>query len=223
MYQVVGTLLPLGLAISLSPFPIIMIVLLLGSKQPRANGLAFLLAWVLGISAVLAVLTLAMDWVESSTADSSGAIAGVVRIVLGGGLLFLAARKAAKRFGGKGENALPGWMASAESMVPGRSFVMGLLLSAANPKNLMLSAAAGVTIGAAELAGWSEFWAGVFFVAIASASVIIPVACYVVAPRAMAKPLDAVKAWMSANHDVMTGLLLLVFGFVLIGNGIGSF
>ncbi|WP_279325127.1 hypothetical protein [Arthrobacter glacialis] len=39
----------------------------------------------------------------------------------------------------------------------------------------------------------------------------------------MAVPLASLRGWLRTNHSVMTGLLLLVFGFILIGNGIGSF
>ncbi|MHA7268972.1 GAP family protein [Arthrobacter sp. HLT1-20] len=223
MYEVIGTLIPLGLGISLSPFPIIMIVLLLGSTHPKANGLAFLLGWVAGIAVIVAALTLLLDTVESSGNGDPNAVAGILRLALGAGLLFLAGRKFAKRIKQSGAGSLPRWMASAETMAPSRSLLTGLALSAANPKNLMITAAAGVTIGAASLSVTQELWAMAAFLVVCSVTVVLPVTGYLVAPEKMAVPLASLMGWLRTNHSIMTGLLLLVFGFILIGNGIGSF
>lgn len=223
MHEVIGTLIPLGLGVSLSPFPIIMIVLLLGSARPKANGLAFLLGWVLGITAIVVALTLLLDAVDASGSAEPDVVAGVLRMALGAGLLFLAGRKFAKRIKQSDAGPLPRWMASAETMAPKRSLLTGLGLSGANPKNLMITAAAGVPIGAASLSTAEELWAMLTFLAVCSMTVAIPVAGYLVAPEKMAAPLDALMGWLRINHSIMTGLLLLVFGFILIGNGIGSF
>lgn len=222
MNDVIGTIVPLSMGVALSPFPIIMIVLLLGSARPRANGLAFLATWVLGLAAIAAALTFTMDALDSAGTDPTP-VAGVLRIVLGAGLLFLAAHKFIKRFVRNDAGPLPRWMAAAGSYSPGRSALMGLMLSAVNPKNIGLSAAAGATIGAASLTVQAELWAMAAFILLASATVIVPVAAYLVAPRKIAVPLQAVMEWLQTNHSVMTGMLLVVFGFVLVGNGIGSF
>lgn len=222
MNEVIGTILPLSMGVALSPFPIIMIVLLLGSARPKANGLAFLATWVVGLAAIVAILTFAMDALDSAGSDP-GPIAGILRIVLGAGLLFLAARKFIKRFGPSDAGPLPRWMASAGSYSPGRSALMGLALSAANPKNIGLTAAAGATIGAADLALTAELWAMAAYLLLASLTVIIPVTAYLIAPQKVAVPLRAIMEWLQTNHSVMTGMLLVVFGFILVGNGIGSF
>ncbi|MGA7206362.1 MAG: GAP family protein [Specibacter sp.] len=223
MNEVIGTLVPLGLAVALSPFPVIMIVLLLGSARPVSKGLAFLLGWAAGITAVVVVLTLALDSLEGSGGSEPNTVAGILRILLGAGLLFLAGRKFVRRIQTPDGGPLPAWMASAETMSPTRSLLMGLMLSGANPKNFMIAAGAGVTVGAAALTPAEEIWAALAFLLVASLTVLVPVTGYLLAPRKMAVPLAALMGWLRINHSVMTGLLLLVFGFVLIGNGIGSF
>ncbi len=222
MNDVIGSVLPLSMGVALSPFPIIMIVLLLGSARPRANGLAFLGGWVAGLAAIVALLTFALDAVDDSGAEP-GPVAGILRIALGAFLLAMAVRKFAKRFGKSDAGPLPGWMASASSYSPGRSAVMGLALSGANPKNLAITAAAGVAIGAAELNLGAELWAMAAYIVLASLTVLLPVASYLIAPTKMGVPLKAVMEWLQVNHSIMTGLLLVVFGFLLVGNGIGSF
>ncbi|ALE06881.1 hypothetical protein AL755_17800 [Arthrobacter sp. ERGS1:01] len=223
MNNVIGGLLPLGLAVGLSPFPIIMVVLLLGSARPKGNGLAFLAGWVAGLLAVVGVLTLSLDAVADAGDGSPSVAVGILRLLLGVALLVMAGRKFAKRFGPPDAGGLPRWMAAAGGYSPGRSLVMGLTLSAANPKNLALTAAAGITIGAAPLNHSQEVWAAAAFLLIASLTVLLPVTGYLVAPRRADVPLQAVMAWLRVNHSIMTGLLLVVFGFVLIGNGIAGF
>ena len=223
MNEVIGTLIPLALGVALNPFPIILVVLLLGSAQPAANGLAFLTGWVVGLSAVVAVLTLVMNAFESPDGGEPSTITGIVQLLLGAGLLFLAGRTFTKRMRTSDAGPLPRWMASAETMAPARSFAMGLILSAVNPKNFIITTAAGVTIGAAELALTAEIWAMLAYLFIASLAVLIPVSGYLIAPQKMTGPLSTLMAWLRSNHSIMTGLLLVVFGFILIGNGIGSF
>ena len=229
MLELVGTLLPLGLGIALSPFPIIMIVLMLSTARARANGLLFTAGWLVGISALVTVPALLLDVVEDYSEETSDVVAGIVRILLGLLLLFFAYRKIMKRARSSssgdesGDDELPGWMASTESTTPLKALRSGLLLSAANPKNLALAAAAGVTVTAAHLGATADFWGIVIFVVIASSTVLVPVAGYLIVPARMDAPLQAVKEWMSINHGIMTALLLLVFGVVLIGNGLGSF
>lgn len=227
MLELVGTLLPLGLGIALSPFPIIMIVLMLSTAQARTNGLSFTAGWLVGIAVLVTVPTLLLDAVEEYSEETSDVVAGIVRIALGLLLLFFAYRKIMKRLrrsgDDSGDDGLPGWMASTENTTPLKSLRSGLLISAANPKNVALAAAAGVTVTAAHLSATSDVWGIVVFVLIASMTILVPVAGYLIVPARMDAPLQSVKGWMSTNHGVMTALLLLVFGVVLIGNGLGSF
>jgi threonine/homoserine/homoserine lactone efflux protein len=47
-------------------------------------------------------------------------------------------------------------MNAIDSMTAGRAFVLALLLSAVNPKNLIMAVSAGLTIGAGALATWQS-------------------------------------------------------------------
>src|SRR4029079_7268469 len=48
----IGQVLAFAVVVSLSPIPIIAVVLMLGTPRARVNGPAFLLGWVLGLSIV---------------------------------------------------------------------------------------------------------------------------------------------------------------------------
>jgi hypothetical protein len=55
MGQAVGNLLPLAVAVAVFPVPIIAVVLVLGSDRGTGKGLAFVLAWCVGLTAVGAI------------------------------------------------------------------------------------------------------------------------------------------------------------------------
>ena len=48
---------------------------------------------------------------------------------------------------------LPKWMSAIDTMTAGRGLILGFLLSAVNPKNLLMAAGAGVIVGDSDLSG----------------------------------------------------------------------
>jgi threonine/homoserine/homoserine lactone efflux protein len=114
-------------------------------------------------------------------------------------------------------------MAAIDDMTAGRGFVLGLLLSAVNPKNLLMAAGAGVTVGTATLPVGETTVVIVVFTLVAASSVAIPVIAYLVASSRMAGPLEALRVWLVHNNATVMAVLLLVIGVVVIGKGIGSF
>ncbi|MFB6584021.1 GAP family protein [Streptomyces sp. NPDC056402] len=87
--QAIGAVLPAALAIALSPFPVIGIVMLLAGRQGRRNGLLFTAGWIagLGIAATLVVVVFGgaedPESPASAIADWGRVLAGAALIVLG--------------------------------------------------------------------------------------------------------------------------------------------
>ena len=223
MGSVIGDLLPLALGIAISPIPIIAAILMLLSPKATGTSVGFLLGWVLGIVVAVVVFTLLGSIIPEQDPDQAKPIAGVVKILLGAGLLFLALRQWRSRPVNGETAALPKWMAAIDTMTAGRGFVLGFLLSAVNPKNLLMAAGAGVIIGTSGLTGGEITVAIVVFVVIAACSVAVPVIAYLVASKRMAAPLEALRGWLVQNNATVMAVLLLVIGVVLVGKGIGSF
>jgi len=222
MGSVIGAVLPLAIGIAISPIPIIASILMLLSPKAKGTSVGFLLGWVVGILVAVTIFTL-ISTVLPDGDSGSKPIQGVIQIVLGVGLLLLALRQWRSRPKPGEEPALPKWMSAIDTMNAGRGFGLGFLLAAVNPKNLLLGAGAGVTIGSAGLsAGSVAVVIGVFTV-IAAASVAIPVIAYLVAAKRMAGPLESLRGWLVHNNATVMAVLLLVIGFVLIGKGIASF
>ena len=223
MGEVIGGILPLALGIAISPIPIIAAILMLLSPKAKGTSVGFLIGWVLGIVVAVVVFTLLASIIPEQDPDAAKPIAGVIKLLLGAGLLFLALKQWRGRPKAGEAAALPKWMSAIDSMTTMRGAVLGFLLSAVNPKNLLMAAGAGVIIGTGGLNGGEITIAIVIFVIIAACSVAVPVIAYLIASEKMAAPLEALRGWLVQNNATVMAVLLLVIGVVMIGKGIGSF
>jgi threonine/homoserine/homoserine lactone efflux protein len=140
------------------------------------------------------------------------------KIVIGVLLLLVGIRQWRGR---NGPTATPKWMTAIDDFTPVKALGLGFLLSAVNPKNLLMGAAAGVAIGSAGLSVGGEVVAIAVFTVIAASTVAVPVVAYLFAKQRMRGPLDALKAWLQDNNATVMAVLLLVIGVVLIGKGVG--
>lgn len=111
-------------------------------------------------------------------------------------------------------------MATLDGAEPPRMLVMGLALSAANPKNLALSAVAAASISEAGLAGSDAAVAGAVFVALGSLSVLGPVLFAAVAGARADAPLASVKGFMTRHNVAVVVVVLVVFGLKLVGEAV---
>jgi threonine/homoserine/homoserine lactone efflux protein len=223
MGGVIGDILPLALGIMISPIPIIAAILMLLSPQAKGTSVGFLIGWVVGIITAVTAFTLISQALPEDDSDASKPIAGTIKIVLGALLLVLALKQWNGRPKGDQEPKLPGWMKAIDSMTAVKGTGLGFLLSALNPKNLIMAAGAGVIIGGVGLDTTEIAVAILVFTVIAAASVAIPVIAYLVATQKMAGPLDTMRDWLTKENSAVMAVLLLVIGVTIIGKGIGNF
>ena len=113
-------------------------------------------------------------------------------------------------------------MTAIDSFTFPKALGLGFLLSAVNPKNLIMAAGAGVLIGSVGLSVGGEAAAIAVFTAIAASTVAIPVLGYLVAAEKMRGPLDSLKKWLQDNNATVMATLILVIGAVLVGKGVGG-
>jgi threonine/homoserine/homoserine lactone efflux protein len=217
---VIGDLLPAAAAVALSPIPIVAIVLVLGSPNARTAGPAFALGWMVGLGVVGVTATLLASGTEPGSSADMGIRWGLAAI--GALFLVMAARQWRKRPEPGEEPAMPAWMSTVGSVSWPRALVLGLALSAANPKNLALTLAASASIAQAGLSTGESLLADAVFVAIGSITVVGAVVFAVVAPRAASGPLEAVRRFMSHNNSTIMMVLLLILGLKILGDAIGG-
>ncbi len=222
MGQAIGDILPMAIGVAVSPVPIIAVILMLFGPRARTTGPAFALGWVLALSVVGGVVLVVADTSDvSSEQDPSDAVFAVKLII---GLLFLvlAVRQWSSRPKEGEEPEMPGWMSAIDQFTPIRAFGMAILLAGVNPKNLGLTLAAGSTIAQAGLSDADPWIVLLVFVALASLTVVLPVAYYLVAGDSAERALNTMKSWLIANNATVMAVLLLVIGVMLIGDGLGG-
>ena len=223
MNGVIGEILPSAVGIAISPIPIIAAILMLLSPRAKGTSVGFLLGWVAGIVVALVVFTLLSSIIPASDPSAAKPIAGWIKIVLGVLLLLLAVQEWRKRPHLGQQPPLPGWMKGIDSMNAGQGFGLGFLLSAVNPKNLLLAVAGGLAIGSATLPFGQTVIVCAIFVVIAASTVLVPVIAYLIASKQMAAPLGRLRDWLVQHNAAIMATVLLVIGVVLIGKGIANF
>ena len=223
MGAVIGEILPLALGIAISPIPIIAAILMLLSPKARVTSVGFLLGWVIGIIVAVTVFALLSAILPEVDPDEAKPIQGVVQLLLGAGLLLLAFRQWRGRPKPGETAALPKWMQAIDKITFIVAFGLGFLLSALNPKNLIMAVGAGLDVGGAEMSTGSIVLVIAIFTLIAASTVLVPVVGYLIAADKLRGPLDALRGWLANENAVIMAILLLVIGVSMIGKGIGSF
>ena len=222
MGSVIGEILPLAVGIAISPIPIIAVILMLLSPRAKGTSVGFMIGWTAGVVVAIVLFTLLSSVIPKGSGGPSP-IGAVIKIIVGVLLLFLALKQWRAR-PAKGEQpTMPKWMSAIDSMTAGKAIGLGFLLSAVNPKNLLLAVSAGLIVGAAGLTFSQASVVIIIFVLLAACTVIIPVIGYLIASARLAGPLDKLREWLVENSATIMAVLLLVIGVAVIGKGIGSF
>jgi threonine/homoserine/homoserine lactone efflux protein len=221
MGEAIGQVLPMAVGVAISPVPIIAVILMLVTRQARVNGPAFVLGWLIG----LALIGILVIGVLGGVGESSGGRAAWVswlELVLGLLLLLVAFRQ----FGSRphnGETApTPKWMGAIDGFTPLKAVGAGALLSALNPKNLLLAVGGAATIAQMPIPTSEQSVAYVAFALIATIGVASPVVVYFALGDRAPAVLDRMKGWMGQNNAVIMTILCLIIGVKLIGQALGG-
>jgi hypothetical protein len=219
--RVIGELLPLAIGVAISPLPIIAAIVMLLTRRAGLTSLGLLVGWVVGIVVATVVFVFVASTVGLDESSGPSTAGSWVKIGLGV-LLLLAARQWRGRPRPGQPVTMPKWMSAIDSFTLGKAAGLGFVLSAVNPKNLVICATAGATIGAAALSGGQNAVAVAVFTVIGASTVAAPVVGYALAKERMRRPLDELRHWLEAHNNAVMSLLLLVIGVTVIGKGIGG-
>jgi hypothetical protein len=219
---VVGDIIPLALVVTISPLNIIPAILLLFTARPLANALSFLGGFIAGIGVVLAVFVSIAGAFDLSAHTGQATWVAVLKLVLGTYLVVAAVTKFRSRPTSGAPGTMPGWMDGIAGYSPGRSLGLGLALGGLNPKNMVVGAAAAASIGSAALSGVQQVGVGAIYVAVAVLGVAAPILVTVFLGHRSAGVLDSWQEWLKQNNATVLSVLFVVFGVVLIGQGIAG-
>lgn len=210
-------LIPLAIAIVLSPFPLIPVVLLLLTERPMAHGGAFLAGWFCGLALAAGVFAAAAGVVQLSGEVPTWA--AWARLILGLALIVLGVRAWLRRHASAEP---PAWMSALGDYTSTQSARLGFLLAAANPKSLLLLLAGGVAIGSSDLGRGPAVVTVVLFAAGASSGVALPVLLRLVLGERIVGPLQSARGWLVAHNAAIVAVVIIVIGAALANKGWSS-
>jgi threonine/homoserine/homoserine lactone efflux protein len=222
MGQAIGDLLPAAVGVAISPLPIVAVVLMLVSARGRANGPAFLIGWLVGVAGAGAILLLIAGGVGAHEDGEPADWVAWLKLVLGLALLLLAAKQWRGRPHDGEEPPTPKWMGALDGFTPLKAGGAAVVLSAVNPKNLLLIVAGMAAIAQTGISTGEQTIALIVFTVIAAVGVATPVVIYFALGDRSAELLDRLKSWMTQNNGVIMAVLLLVIGVKLIGDAISG-
>jgi threonine/homoserine/homoserine lactone efflux protein len=222
MGQAIGQVLSFGVGVALSPVPIIAVVLLLATPEGRVNAPAFIAGWIFGLAAAGTILLLAASGAEASSNAEPAEWVSVVKIVLGILLLALAARQWRGRPRGDAEPQLPSWMRAIDTFTTPKAAGAGVVLSALNPKNLILVVGAAAAIAQTGASTGDQAIALAVFVLLGTLGPGIPVAIYFLMRDRAKAILGGLRGWMARENTTIMAVLCLIIGAKLIGDAISA-
>ena len=203
MGEAIGHAIPFGVAVAFSPFPIIAMVLILATPAGRVNGPAFVLGSVAGLVVVGGLVLAAMNGVEASDGGNPEDWVSLVKLGLALVLLRLAVKQWQARPAAGETPELPAWMATVDGFTPPKAAGMGVLLSAVNPKNLILIVAAAAAIAETGASTGAQAVALAVFVALAILGVAVPLVISLFLGGRATTILVNVRDWMTRENTTI--------------------
>jgi hypothetical protein len=220
--QAIGGILPLALGVVIGALPVIAIILILITPRARSNGVAFVAGWVLGLVVVGGVVLVIANAAGVSSSSGPSTAAYAIKLALGVLFLLLAAKQWRSRPGPGEQSPAPKWMAALDRFGSGQSLGLGAALSGLNPKNLVLTIAAAVSIAQTGLPGGQQAAVLAVFIVLASVTVGAPLVTYLAMGPKAAAILEGWRTWLAGNNAAIMLVLFLVFGVLLVGQGIAG-
>ena len=202
----------IGLAITLEPITLVAFILILAAEKGTRKGLAFILAWLACLVAVIAVTVLVTGGKppQPATAPSTAALA--VKVALGVVLILFAVRQ--RRRMGRPRKP-PTWMARLDRLSPWAAAGLGVFL-----QPWALVAAGAATVVQAKLSSAGDYLALVIFCLLATSSFLAMELYAAFAPAAAGARLGQMRAWIDGHKDQAIIAGSLVVGFWLVGDSI---
>lgn len=220
MNSAISDVAPMAIAVSISPLPIIAIILILLSQKARSNGVAFLLGWIIGL-AVAEVAVLALVILVNFTPGAGPLkLIAWLKVAVGVLVIFLGIRQWLQRPKPGEEPIMPRWMLSIDSLTPIRALGLAAALSAAG--NIALILAAAVAIAQANLDIEQNASALGFFILIGSITVAAVVGYHVIAGDAATMRLTIWKTWLLKNNATVMSVMLILVGVLLLSKGVSG-
>jgi hypothetical protein len=233
MGELIVSLVPLALGIVMSPLAIMALVAVLVSKRARANGLAYLLGWIVAIVLVLTVSYAVFGSLQVRRPGEPPLWAVIVRLTVAIVLLVSAVfvyRRGRSRIRRMAEAAtvsdvvaaapqLPGWLRAVDEFTPVRCGLLGLGIFVLNPVDFSCAVLAALDVRTADVGGAGLL---VVFAVIGIAPIGVPVVYTLVAGEKADPFLEKVRTWIAGHTNVLNAALLVLIGAMQLQKGLSA-
>jgi Sap, sulfolipid-1-addressing protein len=209
------TLATSAIAIALSPVPLMELILVLFSTRRVINTIAFVVT-LLACTALLLLIGARGGQAIGASDDSGPSTAsGVLFAVLGLLLVVIGIRNWRNR----ADHSEPAILAGIARMGPAPVAFLAFGTVFVNPKNTVLIAASGQTLGTAG----RPWLAGALFAVLSTAPYLAAAAYSLLGGAAAERNLDRMRSWLVERNRLIMGILCTVLGLVLLGKGVTAF
>jgi len=218
MINLVGLLLPLGIGAAISPVSIAVCLMLLNTRKPLANAVAFLI----GYSAVLVVIGIFslvfFGGGGAKDAERSSDIKNTIDAVFGIFFLGLALKS---WLGTPDPNAPPpGWIAAISTIGVSKALLFGMVIMTTNFSSLPLYLSGLKEIVTANIGVVDSILVLVLFILLIEVGLLVPTVASALAPHRSSAVLGATLRWLEKNYRGISIFIFVVFGILLSAKGI---
>jgi len=215
----VARILLYGLLAAASPTILLATLVMLGTGRGRANGTAFMLAYLLGTSIAFAIgLFVGKSITESRSSGFD--LATFLELVVGAALLVLAFRTRGTHTPRESDARSPEARFSRFAHVrPAVSFGIGLPLGI-GAKRLTITLMAAATVTLAEVTTVEGSALGAVYVTVASVTVCVPVIAYLMLGTRADDAVSVSRAWIAEHEQALAFASFLVLGTLLVADGV---
>lgn len=212
----------IGLAVTLFPLPVMAFVLVVSGSRGVRNGLAFILAWLACLVAVMAVVLLLTDGQPPPPRSPPSIAALVATLVIGIGLVGYSERRRrrAKRRKAAPERPGPGPSGTsvASRMDDATAWSAAALAVLLQPWGMVGAAAA--TVVQADLSHTESFLALFGFCVLATSTLLAMELYMVFSPERAQRVLLGLRGWLERHKDPAIVLICLLLGLWLVGRSL---
>lgn len=199
-----------GLAASISPVAVMVLLSVMMRKHARRNSLLFLLGFT------LVLIAFGVTVIFLFSAGGSGSkhnVDGFIDLALGA--LCLAAIPITLRRKKKQEET-----ETEKDLKAPRAFLLGAGSMLVNTSTIVCYLAGAHEISAAKLNVSDDIFALALLTAITLLTLLIPIAVYYAFPTKAERVLGSLNAWLSRHSKVIGAAVLLLFGVYLLAKGL---
>lgn len=220
MLAAIGQFLPNAFGIALSPMPLILLLVLMFTRHARANAVAVLVGWWVGVG-VLAGLVLLLGLRPSESGPT--AATGWINLVMAALFAFLTFTSWRGRPRPGEPIPVPRWLARTSEMKPLAAFGLSAAVIGVNAKNSALIITGALWISAAELPALRQAVLLAVFAVLSSLIALAIVAMFLALGDKVAPMLTTMKQWLERNNAYVMTFLFAYLGITALGKALNIF